>query len=80
MGGRWACPTEQAASYERVQEAGGEQRRGVEEDEVGEVVGEVLVARESERADVDGAAVRQTPWTRGRQQQPRHAVPVHIVT
>jgi len=64
----------QRAGDESVQDAGGQQRHDVEDDEVGHVVDEVLAARQRERARPDGTAVVEPLRQRGGQGEPRRAV------
>ena len=69
--GHRARSTEQLAGDEGIKDDGGEQRRGVEQDEIGQVVGKVLVARHAERAF---DTVRETVRHCCRQHQPRRTV------
>jgi len=66
--------TQKLASNEGVQDGGCEQRRGVEQDEVREVVDEILVSRQAERTDGYRATVTQTAWNGRSQHQPRRTV------
>lgn len=64
----------QSPGDESVQDDGRQQRDGVENDEIGHVVDEIVTAGQRERARRDRAAVGQLTRRRRRQRQPRRAV------